>query len=132
MAPMEMVSDIEKIASGRHEALDVAVVGEKAVDEFADGIGEQQRRTDDTQLRGVERPAFENRFLDHVETRAADVIETVTDRTGDETLEAEFPIQFMRAASSPAKGADGALFRKKERGFIRLFTLGVSEFKIVP
>ena len=77
-----------------HEAFDVAVVGEKSVDEFADGVGEQQRRTDDTQLRGVERPAFENRILDHVETRAADVIETVTDRTGDESLDAEFPIQF--------------------------------------
>ena len=111
--PDQQVGDGRDAQSGRHEALDVAVVGEKAVDEFADGIGEQQRRTDDTQLRGVKRPAFENRFLDHVETRAADVIETVTDRTGDETLEAEFPIQFHARRVVSREGCRRRAFSKE-------------------
>ena len=76
-----------------HEAFDVAVVGEESVDEFADGVGEQQRRTDDAQLRGVQRPAFEDGLFHHVETRAADVIETVADGAGDEALPAEFFVE---------------------------------------
>jgi len=69
------------------------VVGEESVDEFADGVGEQQRRTDDAQLRGVQRPAFEDGLFHHVETRAADVIETVADGAGDEALPAEFFVE---------------------------------------
>ena len=131
--PDQQVGDGRDAQSGRHEALDVAVVGEKAVDEFAYGIGEQQRRTDDTQLRGVERPAFENRFLDHVETRAADVIETVTDRTGDETLEAEFPIQFHARRVVSREGCRRRAFSKeRERVHSVVYTrcFGIQNYPI--
>lgn len=50
------------------------------------GVCEQQRRADDSELRRVEQSAVENRFLHHVKARAADVIETVTERGGDERL----------------------------------------------
>ncbi len=42
--------------SRRHEPFDVAVVGNESVYEFPDGIGEQEYRSDDTQLGCIERP----------------------------------------------------------------------------
>ena len=92
--PDQQVGDGRDAQSRGHETLDVAVVGEESVDELADGVGEQQRRADDAQLRGVESPAFEDRLLDHIEARAADVIEAVTDRAGDEALETQLLVEF--------------------------------------
>ena len=118
--PDQQVGDGRDAQSRGHETLDVAVVGEESVDEFADGVDEQQRRADDAQLRGVERPAFEDRLLDHVEARAADVIEAVTDRAGDEALETQLLVEFHAHRVVAREGRRRRAFAK-EREYVHSF-----------
>ena len=96
-----------------HEALDVAVVGEESVDELPDGIGEEQGRADQTELRGVERPAFEDGFLHHVEARPTDVIETVPDGSGQKALETEPAIEFHAGRVVAREQSRGSAFAEK-------------------
>ena len=72
-----------------HEAFDVAVVGNESVYEFPDGIGEQECRSDHSQLRSIQRSAVENGFLHDIETRAADIVETVSERRRRECLQCQ-------------------------------------------
>ena len=72
-----------------HETLDVAVVCDESVHELPDGVCEQEGRADHPDLRGVERAAVEDGFLHDVERRPAHVIETVSERCGDECLQPE-------------------------------------------
>ena len=72
-----------------HEAFDVAVVGNESVYEFPDGIGEQECRSDDPQLGCIQRSAVENGFLHDIETRAADIVETVSERRRRECLQCQ-------------------------------------------
>ena len=120
--PDQQVGDGRDAQSRGHETLDVAVVGEESVDELADGVGEQQRRADDAQLRGVERPAFEDRLLDHIEARAADVIEAVTDRAGDEALETQLLVEFHACCVVAREGLRRLAFaeeREYAHSFVR-------------
>ena len=113
--PDQQVGDGRDAESRSHETLDVAVVGDESVDEFADGVGEQQRRADDAQLCGVERPAFEDRFLDHIQARATDVIKAIADRTGDEALEAELLVKFhKRFVIAPERSRRPAFTEERE------------------
>lgn len=87
--PISRLAAAREDQTGCHEPLDVAVIGQKAVHELAHGIDEQHGRADQSQLCGVERAAVKDRLLDHVERRAADVIEAVAEQGGDQHLQAQ-------------------------------------------
>ena len=61
--PMKALAKSRYDKAGGHEALDVAVVGDEPVDKLAYGVGEEECRTDDTELCGVEGTAVDNRFF---------------------------------------------------------------------
>ena len=106
-----------------HEALDVAVVGDESVDELADGIGEEECRADDSQLRCVQGPAVENGFLHDVETGAADVVEAVSERCGDECLQAQAAVVLVARCfvllPGRSRRADAVEFRNTAHGVSR-------------
>jgi len=117
------MSPIRALAAAETMSPVVAVVGDESVDELADGIGEEECRSDDSQLRCVQRPAVENGLLHDVETGAADVVETVSERCGDECLQAQTSVVLVarRLVLLPGRGrrADAVEFRNTAHGVSR-------------
>ena len=102
--PIRAFTAAERMSPGGHEAFDVAVVGNESVYEFPDGIGEQERRSDHSQLRSIQRSAVENGFLHDIETRAADIVETVSERRRRECLQTQAAVVFASARRRPSRG----------------------------
>ena len=59
---------------GRHKFLYVAMIGQKAIDEFADCIGPVKAGSDDTKLGGIQKSGINYRLLHHIERCAAHII----------------------------------------------------------
>ena len=106
-----------------HEAFDVAVVGNESVYEFPDGIGEQECRSDHSQLRSIQRSAVENGFLHDIETRAADIVETVPERRRRECLQTQAAVVFRARVgihlAGRGRGTDAVEFREAVHGVSR-------------
>ena len=105
---------------GRHEETEseeplvVHAVGKEAVRELAKTVRYEEDRTDDADLRGIDRARRQERLLDDGIALTDDVVEGIADRDGSE----DAPAQAVEDALRLLRILHGRRIRRREEKFV--------------